>query len=205
MWKILKAELSYKKSGFIIAYVLALIVQIGEFYTQVTSSMLIFFIAIGIMGSQSDKEKRDRLHSMLPIPIKKLAFIRMVFVVVFQLGFLVILISHFFSAYFGKDNSAFWTILIANGFILSVINIFIIYTELGFFNTKKYRFIFLGIIGFILIAVALTLYLGFFRSFFVMGSNFAKSPRDALIFNLICFGMFYLSYVLFIRRKSYLA
>ncbi len=205
MWRILKAELSYNKSGFIIAYMLALIVQIGEFYTQVTSSMLIFFIAIGIMGSQSDNEKRDRFHSLLPIPIYKLAFIRMVFVVVFQLGFLVILISHFFSTYFGRDNSTFWTILIANGFILSVINIFIIYTELGFFNTKKYRFIFLGIIALMLIALALALYLGFFRTVFVVGANFAKSPLNALVSNLICFGMFYLSYVLFIRRKSYLA
>ena len=121
------------------------------------------------------------------------------------IGFLVILISHFLSTYFGKDNSTFWTILIANGFILSVINLFIIYTELGFFNTKKYRLIFLGIIALILIALALALYLGFFRTLFVEGSNFAKSPLDALIFNLICFSMFYLSYVLFIRRKSYLA
>lgn len=205
MWKIFKAELSYNKFGFLIAYVLALIVQIGEFYTQLASSMLLFFIGIGMMGSASDKEKRDRFHSLLPIPIKKLAFIRMVFVIVFQLGFLVILISHFFSSYFGKDNSTFWTIFIANGFILSVINIFIIYTELGFFNTKKYRFILLAIIAIILIGLSLALYMGFLRTAFVTGSNFAKSPIDALISNLICFSMFYLSYVLFIRRKSYLA
>jgi len=205
MWEILKAELSYNKFGFLIAYVLALIIQIGEFYTQIASSMIIFFIAIGIMGSESDKEKRDRFHSLLPLPIKKLAFIRMVFVVAFQLGFLVILFSHFFSTYFGTDNSYFWSILVANGFILSVINIFIIYTELGFFNTKKYRFIFLGIIAIILIGLALALYLGFLRTAFIMGSNFAKSPLDALIFNLACLVMFYLSYTLFIRRKSYLA
>ncbi len=90
MWKILKAELAYHKFGFLLAYMLALIIQIGEFYTQIASSMIIFFIAIGIMGSASDKEKRDRFHSLLPIPIKQLAFIRMVFVVVFQFGFLVI-------------------------------------------------------------------------------------------------------------------
>lgn len=205
MWQILKAELAYNKFGILIAYVLALIIQIGDFYTQIASSMIIFFIAIGIMGSESDKEKRDRFHSLLPIPIKQLAFIRTVFVIIFQLGFLVILISHFLSTYFGKDNSALWSILVANGFILSVINIFIIYTELGFFGKKKYKFIFLGIIAIILIALALALYLGFLRKFFVIGPDFAKSPIDALIFNLICFGMFYLSYALFIRRKSFLA
>ena len=205
MWKIFKAELSYNKFGFLIAYVLALIFQIGEFYTQIASSMIIFFIAIGIMGSESDKEKRDRFHSLLPLPIKKLAFIRMVFVVTFQFGFLVILFIKFFNTQFGTNNSALWSILVANGFILSVINIFIIYTELGFFNTKKYRFIFLGIIALMLIALALALYLGFFRTVFVVGANFAKSPLNALVSNLICFGMFYLSYVLFIRRKSYLA
>ena len=205
MWEIFKAELSYNKFGFLIAYVLALIIQIGEFYTQIASSMIIFFIAIGIMGSESDKEKRDRFHSLLPIPIKKLAFIRMIFVFVFQLGFLIILFSHFFSTYFGTDNSYFWSILVANGFILSVINLFIIYTELGFFNTKKYRFIFLGVIAIILIGLTLALYLGFLRTAFVMGSNFTKSPLDALIFNLVCLVMFYLSYTLFIRRKSYLA
>jgi hypothetical protein len=205
MWQILKAELAYNKFGFLIAYVLALIIQIGEFYTLIASPMIIFFIAIGIMGSASDKEKRERFHSLLPISIKRRAFIRLAFVIVFQLGFLVIQFSHFFSTYFGKDNSAFWSILVGNGFILSVINIFIIYTDLGYFNTKKYRLIFLCIIAIILIALALILFLGFLRSVFVMGSNFAKSPLDALIVNLICFGMFYLSYVLFIRRKSYLA
>jgi len=205
MWKILKADLAYNKFGFLIAYVLALIIQIGEFYILIASPMIIFFIAIGIMGSASDKEKRERFHSLLPIPIKRLAFIRLVFVIVFQLGFLAIQFSHFFSTYFGKDNSAFWSILVANGFILSVINIFIIYTELGFFNTRKYRFFLLGIIAFIHIALALTIYWGFLRSLFIMGSSFAKSPLDALIFNLICFAMFYFSYVLFIRRKSYLA
>jgi hypothetical protein len=205
MWKILKADLAYNKFGLVIAYLLALIIQFSEFYTLIPSPIIIFFIAVGIMGSQSDKEKRERFHSLLPISIKRLAFIRLVFVIVFQFGFLVIQFSHFFTTYFGKDNSAFWSILVGNGFILSVINIFIIYTDLGFFNTKKYRLIFLGIIALILIALALIFFLGFLRSDFVMGSNFAKSPLDALIFNLICFGMFYLSYVLFIRRKSYLA
>lgn len=205
MWKILKADLAYNKFGFLIAYVLAFIIQIGEFNTQIVSSMIIFFIAVGIMGSESDKEKRDRFHSLLPLPIKKLAFIRMVFVVAFQLGFLVILFSHFFSSYFGTDNSYFWSILVANGFILSVINIFIIYTELGFFNTKKYRFILLGIIAIVLIAITLAAYQGLFRTFFVTGSNFAKSPLDALIINLISIAMFYFSFALFIRRKSYLA
>jgi hypothetical protein len=205
MWQIFKAELSYNKFGFIIAYVLALIFQIGEFYTQITSTMIIFFIAIGIMGSESDKEKRDRFHSLLPLPIKQLAFIRMVFVFAFQFGFLVILLIKFFNTQFGTNNSALWSILIANGFILSVINIFIIYTELGFFNKKKYRFIFLGIIALILISLSLALYFGYLRSLFVMGSDFAKSPIEALIFNLVCIGMFYLSYVLFIRRTSFLA
>ena len=205
MWKIFKAELSYNKFGFLIAYVLAFVIQIGEFYTQIVSSMVIFFIAVGIMGSESDKEKRDRFHSMLPIPIKKLAFIRMVFVVAFQSGFLVILFTHFLNTYFGENNTFFWSILISNGFILSVINIFIIYTELGFFNTKKYRFIFLGILAFILIALTLAIYWGLFHSLFVREYSFTKSPLNALIFNLICLGMFYLSYSLFIRRKSYLA
>jgi hypothetical protein len=205
MWRIFKAELAYNKFGFLIAYVLALIFQIGEFYTQITSTMIIFFIAIGIMGSESDKEKRDRFHSLLPLPIKQLAFIRMVFVFAFQFGFLVILLIKFFNTQFGTNNSALWSILIANGFILSVINIFIIYTELGFFNKKKYRFIFLGIIALILISLSLALYFGYLRSLFVMGSDFAKSPIEALIFNLVCIGMFCLSYVLFIRRTSFLA
>lgn len=204
MWQIFKAELSYNKFGFLIAYALAFIIHFGGFYPQIASSMVIFFIAIGMMGSQSDKEKRDRLHSLLPIPIKQLAFIRLAFVFVFQLGFVVILLSHFFSAYFGKDNSAFWSILVANGFILSVINVFIIYTELGFFNKKRYRFTFLGIIIGVLNFIALGIFLGYLRSF-VIGSEFGKTPIHALIFNGICLGMFYLSYTLFIRRKSYLA
>ncbi len=205
MWRILKAELTYNRFGFIIAYMLALITQIGEFYTQIASSMIIFFIAMGIMGSESDKEKRDRFHSLLPLPIKQLAFIRMVLVFAFQFGFLIILLIKFFNTQFGTNNSAFWSILIANGFILSVINIFIIYTELGFFNRKRYQFILLGIIAVILISLTSALYFGHLRSLFVMGNGFAKSPIEALIFNLVCIGMFYLSYTLFIRRKSFLA
>ena len=205
MWKILKAELAYHKFGFLIAYLLAIIIQISKFYTLIPSPIIIFFIAVGIMGSQSDKEKRERFHSLLPISIKRRAFIRLAFVIVFQLGFLVIQFSHFFSIYFGIDNTAFWSILIGNGFILSVINLFIIYTDLGYFNTKKYRLIFLGILAFVFVGLTLAIYWGLFHSLFVREYSFTKSPLNALIFNLICFGMFYLSYSLFIRRKSYLA
>ena len=205
MWQILKADLSYNKFGFLIAYALALIIHFGGFYPQIASSTIIFFITIGIMGSASDKEKRNRLYSLLPIPIKQLAFVRLAFVIVFQLGFVVILVNHFLSTYFGKDNSAFWSILVANGFILSWINVFIIYSELGFFNKKKYRLTFLGIIAVVLILIALMLYLGYLRTFFVISTEIRKTPIDALILNVICFCMFYISYVLFIRRKSYLA
>ena len=111
----------------------------------------------------------------------------------------------YYDTYFGKNNPAFWSILVANGFILSVINIFIIYGDLGFFNQKKYRFIFLGIIAVVLILIALVLYLGYLRTFFVISNEIGKTPIDALILNVICFCMFYISYVLFIRRKSYLA
>lgn len=204
MWQIFKADLAYNKLGFLIAYALALIIRFGGFFPPLAASMIIFFIAIGMMGSQSDKEKRDRLHSLLPIPIKQLAFIRLAFVAIFQFGFVVILVSHFLSTYFGKDNSAFWSILVANGFILSVINIFIIYSELGFFNKKRYLFTFLGIIIGVLNFIALGFFLGYLRSF-VIRSEFGKTPIHALIFNGIALGMFYLSYVLFIRRKSYLA
>ena len=205
MWKIFKADLAYNKFGFIIAYALAFVIHFGGFYPQIASSMILFFIAIGMMSSQSDKEKRDRFHTLLPIPIKQLAFIRLAFVIVFQLGFVVILVSHFLNTSFGKDNSAFWSILVANGFIHSVINVFIIYSELGFFNKKRYRFTFLGIIAVVLILIALVLYLGYLRTFFIISTEIRKTPIDALILNVICFCMFYISYVLFIRRKSYLA
>ena len=78
MGKILKAEFEYNLAGILIGYSIVFISfliglngDMENIYGIIAIAFLTFFISSGIMGSESDKEKRDRLLTSLPIPLKK--------------------------------------------------------------------------------------------------------------------------------------
>ena len=204
MWKILKTEISYYKTILIIAYSIVLILQIDGLYGKIGITMAIVLIVYSFINSESQKERRNRFHVSLPIPIRQLSIIHLLIMLFFQSGMFIIWLLIFLKDHFGIDNAAIWSMLYANAFTLIVIYLLFIFNDLGFYGRKKYRIYFIIMIAFVLIAYAMLLYFGYMRSLFVFGSEFSKSPLEALISNLILFGTFYLAHVVFVHRKLFL-
>ncbi|MFQ5627550.1 MAG: hypothetical protein ACE5I1_02220 [bacterium] len=98
MWLILKAELVYTRIGMVIGYAIAFLlffaaanVRDGAVDVFMVNTAVIYFITIGIIGSEADKEKRTRLQSLLPISPQRLGMVEQFYIAIFLLAGLIYL------------------------------------------------------------------------------------------------------------------
>ncbi|MFQ5628897.1 MAG: hypothetical protein ACE5I1_09060, partial [bacterium] len=136
MWMILKAEIQYSKLGMLIAYGTGLFclffainwgldttvkiagIQIGFFvphfgdiYSLMVSTSVAFFIAIVLLGVESDKGKRDRLYARLPLPMKTIGKARLMFLVAFQAGIFMMWLVLFLTESYDAPGEIFSSML----------------------------------------------------------------------------------------------
>ena len=109
MWQVLKAECEYNKGIVLTAYSLTSLtliicwqLEVGGVYLLSAATTIIFFFSIPIMGSRSDKEKRDRLYVGLPVSLKQISANRLLFMILFQAGIFFIWGIIFFLQHFGS-------------------------------------------------------------------------------------------------------
>ena len=213
MWKMLKAEFEYSKGIILTAYLLTFLtliicwqLEVGGVYLLSAATTIIFFFSIPIMGSRSDKEKRDRFYVGLPVTLKQISVNRLLFMILFQAGIFFIWGIIFFLDHFGHDNQAIWTMITTSAFVIIIIEFFVLYHDFGYFQTGQYRmiyimtliFFFSGLIG----SVTNDLINPEAISF---GNTIRKTFWDAAVYCMLCFGMLYFNHQLFMRRKSYLS
>jgi hypothetical protein len=99
----------------------------------------------------------------------------------------------------------FWGMLSLNSLVLSLVNIFILHTHLGFYGAKKYKRITYGILlAFALLVVGL-IYFSHINAVVRFLWRHLMSGSGALLSTLLWLGLSYLCVILFVRRKSYLA
>jgi hypothetical protein len=221
MWKILKAEIGYNRLGLGIAFTIILLIffstlyfSVEGVYTFMPNSAIAFAIAVAAMGSESDKEKRDRLYVLLPQTIKQHSIVRLLFMIVFQLTVFCLWLAVYFLINFFGDPSAIWTMISFNAFVIIMITLFAIYGDLGHFYTQKYR----GIFFLTLITVLLLAYIqepdfNLVRLIEIrhatymvsLYKNLLSSPIGASLSSMLFLGVLSLSCLIFTRRKSYLA
>lgn len=221
MWQILKAEISYNKLGIAITLAIILLMffaalyfPIDSIYTFMPNSAIAFAIGVAAMGSGSDKEKRDRLFVLLPFTIRKLSIARWLFIIVLQLILFAISLLLYSLVSIPESSAAIWSMISFHGFVLTSITLFVIFHDLGFFHTGKYRGFFLWV----LLGVLLLTY--FVRPDFsyvkmieikealyvmAMYKSLFTSSTGSAISMVICLGVLVLSCRIFQRRKSYLA
>lgn len=212
MWQLLKAEIVYYKLSLFIVYSLCLLILLANmnfgidgFYKLMGTSIIIAFISIGIMGAESDKEKRERFQASLPISIQQLSFVRLLFIVILQGGFFILWCIRYLIALNKIGMTDIYSMFCMNAFLFSVLNLFIIYSDLKFYNKFKYRAIFWCIIVSSISILFYYLFNGYVRSFFSIGPTFEKTLWDAVFTNFIAFLLFCVSHIVFVNRKSYLA
>ncbi len=212
MWQILKTELDYTKEGLIVGYAIALLFFIAAMMWEnwdissfMISTAITYFITIGIIGSEGDKEKRTRYHAALPVTPRERAAVDLLYITLVQAGMFVLWLGMLIFKSSSASASTFWSMLSLNGLLLGLMAILIIYTHFGFYSTKKYKRIDYAIL-LLLIVVAIGIsYFGYGRGVVQFLWRHYWSASGALVSTLLWLGLSYLSVIIFVRRKSYLA
>ena len=212
MWQILKAELDYTKESWMFAYVITLLFFIAAVYLEswdifgyTANTTIVYFITMAIVGSEADKELRTRYYALLPIIPQQLAIMDLLYVTLFQLGMFLLWLCLLIFKTESATAGTLWGMLSQNGFILSIITIFIIHHHLGFYGMKKYKRINYGILLALILAAAGIAYFGHGKAVAQFLWRHYMSASGALVSTLLWLGLSYLSVNIFVRRKSFLA
>lgn len=212
MWQILKTELDYTKHGLMIAYLIALLLFIvtvlwedWDISVYMIHTTIIYFITIGIIGSGSDKEKRTRYHAALPVTPQQRAIVDLLYITLVQAGMFLLWLCMLLFKPHSATASTFWRMFSLNGLLLGLIVIFIIHTHFGFYGTKRYKlFDYAFLMLLIIVAIGIS-YLGYGDAVARFLWHHYMSASGALISTLLWLSLSYLSMIIFVRRKSYLA
>lgn len=212
MLQILEAEFSYTKNGLMLSYLIAIIflfaalmwdfVDVFGFTSHTTIN---YFIFMGILGSESDKEKRTRLYASLPVLRRTVSLIDLIYVGLCHAGMVILWIVFLMIGYDHISARTVWGLLSLNGFVLSLIVMFIIHTHLGFFDSKFYKRSIYWFILFAVLVLAALQYLGYYMVVIRFLIRQLVLPSGAIALNALALVLSYWSIVLFTRRKSYLA
>jgi hypothetical protein len=211
MWQILKTELDYTKEGLMFAYAISTIFFIAAVYwkswdifSYMTNTTIVYFITLGIVGSEEDKELRTRYYALLPVLPQQLAIMDLLYVTLFQLGMVLLWLCMLLFKPESATIKTLWGMLSQNGLLLSVITIFIMHHHLGFFGERKYKRLNYGILLSLALLVAGLVYFGHINAVAKFLWRHYMSASGALISTLLWLGLAYLSVSIFVRRKSYL-
>jgi hypothetical protein len=212
MLRILEAEFSYSKSGLMLSYSIAVVFLIAallwdfvDIFGFTSHTTINYFIFMGILGSQIDKEKRSRLYTSLPVLQRTIPVMDLMYVGLCHAGMVILWFVFLIIDYDHVSARTVWGLLSLNGFILSLIVMFIIHTHLGFFDSKFYK---RSVYWLILCAVLVLAALQYFGYYMVVMRFLIRQlvlPSGAMVLNALALLLSYFSIVLFARRKSYLA
>jgi len=155
------------------------------------------------------KEKRDRLHALLPIPLKQMGMARVFVLFGFWMILLVLfLLTNIIIGNTSSFSTIFWEFMSLTGFIFMVNSAPFIHRDLTFIFLKKYQRFLLTILYIIFVMIGYILFIVFVIPLGNYGSLYGVdefirlhllSPRGAVIFLAtgICFT--YLSIKFFSR------
>lgn len=211
MWRTLKADIKYHGIVIGIVFTIALILLIGDvlfesfdIYMMMGFTTLSFYASMWIIGATDDNEKRDRYQVLLPLSVKGQSFVRLILFILFQVGITLLWSLLFLIQYIGENNTLLWDILSFNGLNITIIMLFVIFSDLGHVGSKAHRWIFLAsvlTVFFLLIYLNVMEVLNHPLSF---GPEIRKTPIEALLCNIVCIGLIYYDHGIYQKRKSYL-
>lgn len=212
MWLLLKSGLSYTKYALMFSYGICIIVMAGlaytsdsDIYSYMGSTTLGFFITMGIIGAGADSEKATRFNAMLPLRPRDVALADLLYLVVFQLGMVLLWIALLAIKPEMFTRQAFWSMLSQNGLTLGGIMLFVIHTHLGFYETRTYQRLSYALSFSAALLIAGLIYfrqmddvVGFLWRHYVSASG-------AIVSTALWLGLSYASVIVYVRRRSYLA
>ncbi len=218
MWKILETEIRYHKNTITATYAAGVIFLIAAVFSGllkrmdspmatwslmsvVTSGYIFLLIHI---GSYDEKEKRERLHALLPVPRRKLGIARMALLLLLLAGFNIIWFIGVMAAGKGLELSYLYYMFSSNAFFWLIVVLIAIFLDLGHFGKKNYRRIFASLWALLVVLIIWLTLAG--KIIPVLEYIFLPytTPAGAAVFVLLAAGLFCLDVVIYTRRKSYL-
>jgi len=224
MWRILKAEYTYNNYTVITAFSLVMIISIiflmwggDQLAKSVPAYRSVLVAAVMIVWMyrmmQLQKEKRDRIHILLPIPIGKISAPRVLFIILFWASILFLFIICNLIIQNPADFSPLlWRMCSLSGFVLLVNAVPFIQRDFIYTFLQKYQKVINNVIWIIVLILGFLLYNLFMMSTDKFGSfsgsaiyfhKAASSVGFALLLLLIGVGFSFLSIIIFKRRKIY--
>lgn len=212
MGTLLRTELRYSLPAWRIGYAICAAVLVAavmlpkwDVFGYMLNTTITYFILMGILGASMDGEKRTRAQALLPIPPREVALCDLAYVALFQLGMVALWLAFLaFKPEFATGRTL-WGMVTQNGLTLGLIALFIIHTHLGFFGAHRYRRITHSLGVAFGLSMGLLTYTGWMGPFARWIGRHYVSWSGALTATLLWLALFWLSVVLYERRRSYLA
>jgi hypothetical protein len=216
MWRIIKAELSYNRAYLFMAYA----ATIGMWFAYVFDPAGMFqlfgvpaFFLMAALYRFGINERRERFLATLPVPIRRRSLAMLLpFAILFHASVLSAWTTQLLRApeELANEYITLSGVLTLSGITISIV--FLVGIRFGLnFNNSAHRWI-ANMVLWIVILGGILLFFSFKISFqrnpefYVLIRNvFLHSPAVAVIANLVCAGLMYLSMITHAGRKSYLA
>lgn len=224
MWRILKAEIINDKLRIMLIYFFAIICFVITWFeveldrNRAPMAMMIMVVATLLTSYVCEKkriaQRRSRLYGLLPISIKQIGYFYFSYPFLAWLGIGIL----YFSVYFIIQHLSSKTLiapslrqmLTLNGMILIVNACYLLTRDLRIAFDKKYHKMFMSIFWVLIYLVALLPFYIMTNSFGIFGENtslqsylseMSRSPIGINVVGLVLSGF---SWIVFLKRKSYL-
>lgn len=214
------SELEYFKYHILFIYGLIFSIFMGAIIIDgvgvrsfVLISSIIFFITTARYGSIGEKEKRERMHALLPISVKTIGKQRLLGIILFQTGISLAWFALLFAGNVHENPGIIWSMVSTFMFNLVIVCSFIIGDDLDSCGIKFHKPI-LVIINTCLIILYVfqntqinspvsieNNMLAMLKAY----SEFFIKPVGALIMSFLVSIFCYIDYKIYINRRSYLS
>lgn len=219
MWKLFFSDLLYKRTSFIIVYVISIVLGLVNYYLSdadflysfMANSIVTYFIVLTIIGTEDAKEKRGRMWVGTPIPLNQVAWFRLLSRLVVFLP----MIGLWFLFHFWLDpangTAGVWTMVTCAAAVFIFVTLFIIQADLGHYGRRVYRWVFgtTVILVFVFLVVsALGFNLFLFTPDVVRFGVYHKlfqTAQGAMIMLPVMAMMLWVSTRVYVNRQHYLA
>lgn len=212
MWQIIKAELSYNWLYLVFVYLFTVGIWVAYLFDAAGMIFLLggpaFFLLLALF-TRAQKEKRERLHGILPIAIKLRGRAGLwLYAVIFNIMTLSGWSTQFLREHAALANEfiTFSGVLTLNGLTLSIVGLLGLYFDLQHHPHRKYRRLLAPLLGSVI-----PLYFAFKIAYQQNREIYDRahdlvlySPLAAVIVAMVCIGILYFSLTVYTGRKSYL-
>ncbi|MDH3216356.1 MAG: ABC-2 transporter permease [Candidatus Krumholzibacteria bacterium] len=204
-WQDRKIAMAIATTLYIGFFALAAIFDSWDVEQFFTNTAITFWITTGIMGSEADKERRDRLYSLMPIPRRHYSIARIVDLVITKLWLLLFWFVFLLVRPEGFTADKFWYMLSFSVIAMTIILVFVLYHDLGYFQTWRYR---IGLLATGVLVIAVLIFGGLsgrFAGLNIGHDALTNNPTAFLVYAVLFLTMASACVGVFMRRRSYVA